>query len=977
MRDLGSFGREPAPPDPEPLLQAILAFVRARTWSESRRVVEERPELLSDAADALLGQLIAAQEDADVRRYLEEHRALLRRCREVGVESAFREKMEALARSLSAAPSEEEIRRHPLYQLAEMVLRGELTLEAARQRAIAPDTLRALDDRSIDRMDDYIIALSRDPARPIGTRIRAYVLAELNHAAAQALPASPPIRAYTASTLGNRIHDYPFKTPAHLERRVEAYREALAIWQQEGDPRRVAMLQNNLGNAYVRLAAVRNREGNLERAIAAYREALRFRTPETAPLEYATTQNNLGNAYVRLAEVRDREGNLERAIAAYREALTVYTPETAPLEYATTQNNLGNAYQDLAAVRDREGNLERAIAAYREALRFRTPETAPLEYATTQNNLGNAYVRLAAVRDREGNLERAIAAYREALTVYTPETAPLEYATTQNNLGAAYSELAAVRDREGNLERAIAAYREALGMIDRFFVTASVAAQLGLQEAWSGLYARAVEACHRAGQPALAFAIAEGSKSRLLTGLLGRSDLPAPAILPAELVEQERALTGRLNTLDAAALARHGQTATTEEETPRLKLLEERQALLEQLQALWRKMETVDPRASDYVALRRGDRPSWEDLSRLAESLGPQTALLSLFTTGQRILLFVLRAGWERPQAVEAPLTLDELRYVYLANYEDEILHRSSHRQAGRPLTHRWRGLGRPLLSPVLPYLEGVTHLVIAPEHWFHLLPLHALDLDGSGETLLDRCAVSYVPALGLLERLRRREPAVAGKAVVLGYTPADLTTRRGRVERQLFLGEAQAVARQMGARPLLDREATAPRLREALADQTLRLVHLSCHGHFDPTDPLRSGVLLADGLFTARQWMELRFRAGLVTLSACGTGLTGFLGGDELAGLSQALLYAGASSLLVSLWSVDALTTASLMVDFYRRLWDESGNKKTDTAAALREATLALRKGELKGELLPPAEGLDPSDPYYWAPFILVGDWR
>ena len=584
MRDLGSFGREPAPLDQEPLLQAILAFVRARTWSESRRVVEERPELLSDAADALLGLLIAAQEDADVRRYLEEHRALLRRCREVGVERAFREKMEALARSLSAAPSEEEIRHHPLYQLAEMVLRGELTLEAARQRAIAPDTLRALDDRSIDRMDDYIIALSRDPARPIGTRIRAYVLAELNHAAAQALPASPPIRADTANTLGNCIDDYPYKTPAHLERRVEAYREALAIWQQEGDPRRVAMTQNNLGNAY--------------------------------------------------------------------------------------------------------------------------------------------------------------------------------------------RELAGVRDREGNLERAIAAYREALGMIDRFFVTASVAAQLGLQEAWSGLYARAVEACHRAGQPALAFAIAEGSKSRLLTGLLGRSDLPAPAILPAELVEQERALTGRLNALDAAALARHGQTATTEEETPRLKLLEERQALLEQLQALWRKMETLDPRASDYVALRRGDRPSWEDLSRLAESLGPQTALLSLFTTGERILLFVLRAGWERPQAVEASLPLDELRHVYLANYEDEILHRSSHRQAGRPLTHRWRGLGRPLLSPALPYLGGITHLVIAPAGWFHLLPLHALDLDGSGETLLDRCAVSYVPALGLLERLRRREPAVAGEGRRAGLHP-------------------------------------------------------------------------------------------------------------------------------------------------------------------------------------------------------------
>ncbi len=971
-------------------LEPLVAFLQARTWLESRRVVEEHPQLLSDEADALLGQLIAAEENADVRRYLEEHRALLRRCREVGVERAFREKtapsldellealqkhpelgtlleqiqqriaqdplmqsiqalmeagspasllrvardhpvlftpeaeariheglrnarafgqeefahameeryralkelrdwayrsgltleqaiaaaqaaeemmarlppqarealaglldegisspqelearlrerpdlMEALAHSLSAAPSEEEMRYHPLYRLAERVMRGELSLEAALQQATAPDTLKVLDDRAIDRLDDYILALSCDPACPTQARVRAYILAELNHAAAQALPASPPIRAYTANTLGNCIDDYPFKTPAHLERRVEAYREALTIWQQEGDERWVAMLQHNLGNAY----------------------------------------------------------------------------------------------SDLAAVRDREGNLERAIAAYREALRFRTPEAAPLEYATTQNNLGTAY-----------------------------------------------SDLAAVRDREGNLERAIAAYREALGMIDRFFLTASVAAQLGLQEEWAGLYTRAVEACHRAGQPALAFAIAEGSKSRLLTGLLGRGDLPAPAILPAELVAQERTLTERLNALDAAALARHGRATTAEEGVARLDHLQQRQALVEQLLALWQTMETYGPQASDYVALRRGDRPSWEGLVRLAEALGPQTALLSLFTTGERILLFVLRAGWERPQSVEVSLTPDELNYVYRANYQDEVLNRRRHLQAGRPLTHRWRGLGRPLLSPVLPYLEGVTHLVIAPQSLFHLLPLHALELNGDGETLLDRYALSYIPALGLLERLWRREPIAQGEAVVVGYTPADPTTEQGQGERQLFLGEARAVANQMGVEPLLDQEASAERLREVLTKRTLRLVHLSCHGSFDPQDPLRSGVLLADGLFTARQWMELRLRADLVTLSACQTGLAGRLAGDELAGLSQALLYAGASSLLVGLWSVNAWTTASLMEDFYRRLWDESGHKKTDEASALRQAALALRNGEL----LPPTEHLDPSDPYYWAPFILIGDWR
>ncbi|MGQ9595688.1 MAG: hypothetical protein ACUVXH_14340, partial [Anaerolineae bacterium] len=246
------FGKKPARPDLERLLQAISAFLQAGTWPESRRVVKEHPELLSDEADALLGQLSAAQEDADTRRYLEEHRALLRRCREVGAERAFREK----TAPSSVAPSEGEVRRHPLYPLAEQVLREELTLEAALQRVAASTILAALDDRSINWMDDSIIALSRDPARPTQARVLAYVLAELNHAAALALPASPTICAYTANTLGNRIAAYPFKTPVHLRRQVEAYREALAIWQEEGDQKHLAMLQNNLGNAYSDLAQV-------------------------------------------------------------------------------------------------------------------------------------------------------------------------------------------------------------------------------------------------------------------------------------------------------------------------------------------------------------------------------------------------------------------------------------------------------------------------------------------------------------------------------------------------------------------------------------------------------------------------------------------------------------------------------------------------------------------------------------------------
>ncbi len=128
--------------------------------------------------------------------------------------------------------------------------------------------------------------------------------------------------------------------------------------------------------------------------------------------------------------------------------------------------------------------------------------------------------------------------------------------------------------------------------------------------------------------------------------------------------------------------------------------------------------------------------------------------------------------------------------------------------------------------------------------------------------------------------------------------------------------------------------------------------------------------MLLADGVYTARQFLARRLPVELVTLSACRTGISGSLGGDEMAGLSMALLTAGARSLLLGLWSVDAASTAALMVDYYGRLWEPGA---ADKAQALRRTMLALRDGWL----IPPRPGFDPADPYYWAPFVLVGDWR
>jgi len=135
------------------------------------------------------------------------------------------------------------------------------------------------------------------------------------------------------------------------------------------------------------------------------------------------------------------------------------------------------------------------------------------------------------------------------------------------------------------------------------------------------------------------------------------------------------------------------------------------------------------------------------------------------------------------------------------------------------------------------------------------------------------------------------------------------------------------------------------------------QLIHLATHAQFRQDDPLFSALLLADGELTAQDLFNLELKASLVTFSACETGLGKLGGGDELLGLSRACLYAGASSLVLSLWRVEDQSVAELMQLFYTRLL--AGRRK---GAALRLAQVTLLQSESYRH------------PFFWAPFTLIG---
>jgi CHAT domain-containing protein len=189
-----------------------------------------------------------------------------------------------------------------------------------------------------------------------------------------------------------------------------------------------------------------------------------------------------------------------------------------------------------------------------------------------------------------------------------------------------------------------------------------------------------------------------------------------------------------------------------------------------------------------------------------------------------------------------------------------------------------------------------------------------------------------------------------------MGYTPST-----DQKERSLFLGEAKAVADRFRTSALLDEQANRAALMRSAPGAAV--IHLSCHGSFDSDDPLSSGLLLADGVLSARDLMELSLQADLVTVSACESGFSRTSKGEELEGVSRALLYAGSSSSLLALWQVNAATTLEWMIDFYGRTRDSNGNKFMDDATAFRESTLALKARY--------------PNPVVWAPFVLIGDWR
>lgn len=347
----------------------------------------------------------------------------------------------------------------------------------------------------------------------------------------------------------------------------------------------------------------------------------------------------------------------------------------------------------------------------------------------------------------------------------------------------------------------------------------------------------------------------------------------------------------------------------------------------------------LQEQAPETASLLTGSIPAVADIQG---KLRQDETLLEYYSTA---------TGWYAFIVTPQTLTARKLEGTGL---EKEI--REFRQAVVSPQSDRYRpcaaSLYRKLFEPVASLI--VTNKIILVGHGpLHYLPFGAL-FDGQ-KTLTDRYAIRLMPSASVLSFLVSRTIPQAGRVLILGNPKL----KDPKYDLAFAQEEALAIGKiHPGSKILLRSEATASALI-ANARQ-YRLLHLAAHGVFNPDQPLASALLLApdqshSGLLTASDLYTLSLDADLVTLSACETALGKVSTGDDVVGFTRGFLYAGAKSLLSSLWQVDDRATRDLMVAFYSNL------KKMSKDEALRQAQISVKAKY--------------PHPYYWAAFVLTGD--
>ena len=630
-------------------------------------------------------------------------------------------------------------------------------------------------------------------------------------------------------------------------------------------------------------------------------------------------------------------------------------------EFDQAQSDLVEARQVFA--QSNNTTLAALIDAYLAelALRRNDPTEAARHAASslsvfTRQKLSTraAYARLLSARAayESGDLKRAARMTRTALQSIEGLSAPAVAYQSYHLIGCIE------RDRKRHAP-ALQSFRRAVETIEKMRggIAADEFKATFLNDKIQA-YEDAIAACLDDGSEELmgeAFFLVESSKSRALADLMARyvrgaAEPSKGSALAPETRERLSRLIEDLNWYGSqAGLAEDKGDQRSAETADRY-----RHAVAgceRQITQLFRRMETDDPA---FAEIQRMEGASLADLR---EALEPGETLIEYFTTGEHVSAFIAsRDGIQVARRIALKSEVEHLlttfrfqieKFNYGAEYVEGYFGQLR-RAANEILSQLYAMIFAPLEATV-----NGDRLIVIPHGALHYLPFHALH-DGN-QYLIDRFEISYAPSAAVLKLCRARR--AASRLSKVGSSKSDTLVALGVFESGTPNIEEEIdmlTALFPNSVKLSGDQATRENLFEAAP--RARFLHLASHGYFRRDNPMFSFLKLADANLHFYSLLDLRLNAEMVTLSACHTGVNKVFPGDELHGLVRGFLYAGAPSVVASLWAVNDRSTSDFMSEMYSHI--RAGATKR---AAVRQAQLAIKDAY--------------GHPYYWAPFVLMGD--
>lgn len=793
------------------------------------------------------------------------------------------------------------------------------------------------------------------------------------------------------------------------QKALDQYQRTALILDQIGDRVTQGVALNGLGYLYSEL-------GEPSQALESFKKALAI----------SRRMGHRGREVVTLSHIADlyaQTGHPQEALRIYRRLVLICRalPDLKIQAYALSE--AGAVYESL-------GNIKRGLRCYQEAIVIGQSLNHPRVQAYSLGRLATLYHRMHRWAEARAQYQAALSLMRQAGDRPGETLISYNIAKLKQDEGETDD---ALRDIENVIQTAEALRSDMISSDLRSFYFASVYHRYQLLvELLMQKHAREPNS----GYDVAAFEACELGRARTLSEMLIEARANLREGVPAELLESERELSIQLARKAADEITLREAKFKLEKTRPA-----KGEKRTEQLAQNSRDIESVGHRINEltaqldkarteilassprkYAALVRAQRVSLKQLQ--SEVLDSETLVLEYSLGAERSYLWIIGRGSLDSYVLpgKAEIEREASRFYRALTSLSRIRNGAAVSARARADAEMFRAarerLSRMLFGPIAASI-GSKRLVIVPDGALQYVPFAALVEPDGKEPLALTHELATLPSLSVLLELRneianRPKPlktlAVIADPVIEDRDPRfheKETATVPRASRGALGFESGASILERVRDPMIDSaiadgavhfvrlvfaaeeaDSLAALLEEnerkvwtgfeatrqtVIGDElrNFRIVHFATHGLLDFRRPKLSCLLLSrfdragqaqDGYLRLQDVYNLKLSADLVVLSACQTALGKEIRGEGLVGLTRGFMYAGAPRVVASLWNVDDRATAKLMERFYRKML---GPEKLPPATALRAAQVEMMRDEHW------------QDPYFWAGFVLQGEWK